>query len=249
MIAPAHFSAPSSAPAGQSDAASRLATSRQEALYDAELVRRFNAGDEAAFVEIVNRHRERLFALALGMLKNRGDAEEIAQDVFVRAHRGLAKFRGDASLATWLHHITLNLARNRYWYFFRRRRHSTLSLDCTCRPDAPGTFTDLVAADAASPAREAVVTEFTELIAACMTRLAPPQRQILTLRNSLNRSYGEIASDLSISVGTVKSRIARARGCLRLLLVESCPELGPDASPASWFDSDRCDGGIVAAVA
>jgi len=249
MIAPADFSTSAPSTARPTDAAGRIAASRQEALRDAELVRRFNAGDEAAFVEIVSRHRERLFALAFGMLKNRGDAEEIAQDVFIRAHRGLAKFRGDASLATWLHHITLNLARNRYWYFFRRRRHATLSLDCTCRSDAPGTFTDLVATDAASPAREAVVSEFTELIAACMKRLAPPQRQILTLRNSLNRSYGEIASDLSISVGTVKSRIARARGSLRVLLAESSPEFGPDASPASWFDSDRSTGGIEAAVA
>jgi len=234
MIAPADFSAPAPATAAETVSAGRTATSRQEALHDAGLVRRFNAGDEAAFVEIVTRHRERLFALAFAMLKNRGDAEEIAQDVFIRAHRGLAKFRGDASLATWLHHITLNL---------------TLSLDCPCRADAPATFTDLVAADSASPAREAVVTEFTELIAACMNRLAPPQRQILTLRNSLNRSYGEIARDLSISVGTVKSRIARARGSLRVLLGESCPEFGPEAAPASWFDSDRSDGGIETAVA
>jgi RNA polymerase sigma-70 factor (ECF subfamily) len=249
MIAPADFSTAAPSTAAETGSAGRSATSRQEALYDAGLVRRFNAGDEAAFVEIVSRHRERLFALAFAMLKNRGDAEEIAQDVFIRAHRGLAKFRGDASLATWLHHITLNLARNRYWYFFRRRRHATLSLDCPCRADAPATFTDLVAAGAASPAREAVVTEFTELIADCMSRLAPPQRQILTLRNSLNRSYGEIARDLSISVGTVKSRIARARGSLRVLLGESCPEFGPDAAPATWFDTDRSEGGIESAVA
>jgi RNA polymerase sigma-70 factor, ECF subfamily len=249
MIAPANFSASAPSSAAETDTAGRTATSRQEALHDAGLVRRFNAGDEAAFVEIVNRHRERLFSLAFAMLKNRGDAEEIAQDVFIRAHRGLAKFRGDASLATWLHHITLNLARNRYWYFFRRRRHATLSLDCACRADAPATFTDLVATDAANPAREAVVSEFTELIASCMKRLAPPQRQILTLRNSLNRSYGDIARDLSISVGTVKSRIARARGSLRLLLVESCPEFGPDAPAASWFDSDRSDSGIASACA
>src|SRR5512133_607976 len=105
-----------------SDRAARAAASRQEADHDAELVRRFNAGDEAAFVEIMNRYREKIFSVALALLRNRADAEEIAQDTFIRAHRGLSRFRGDSSLATWLHRIAVNLARNRYWYFFRHRR-------------------------------------------------------------------------------------------------------------------------------
>src|SRR5690606_6066136 len=81
----------------------RAANSQQEAAYDAELVRRFNAGDESAFVEIMTRYREKIFSVALALLRNRADAEEIAQDTFIRAHRGLARFRGDSSLATWLH--------------------------------------------------------------------------------------------------------------------------------------------------
>jgi RNA polymerase sigma-70 factor (ECF subfamily) len=100
-----------------------------EALYDADLVRRFNSGDESAFGEIMTRHKTRIFAAAIALLRNHADAEEITQDTFVRAHRGLARFRGDSSVATWLHRIAVNLARNRYWYFFRRRRHATLSLD------------------------------------------------------------------------------------------------------------------------
>src|SRR4051812_12604986 len=87
--------------------------SHSAAAEDAILVQRFNAGDEAAFVEIVERYREKVFSIALGMLRNRADAEEVAQDTFVRAYRGLAKFRGDSSLATWLHRVTMNLARNR----------------------------------------------------------------------------------------------------------------------------------------
>jgi RNA polymerase sigma-70 factor (ECF subfamily) len=249
MIAPADFAASPPATPVKTDGATRAATSRQEALRDAALVVRFNAGDETAFVEIVNHYRERLFAVAFAMLKNRGDAEEIAQDAFIRAHRGLAKFRGDASLATWLHRITLNLARNRYWYFFRRRRHATLSLDCACSADGHATFADLVAADSAGPVREAVAGEFTDLIATCMQRLGTRQREILTLRNTLNRTYGEIGRDLGISVGTVKSRIARARESLRVLLAESCPEFGPDAPPAGWFDPARTGGGMEVACA
>jgi len=122
------------------DRAARAAASAQEAAHDAALVRRFHTGDEAAFVEIVGRHRERVFAIALALLRNRADAEEIAQDTFIRAHRGLARFRGDSSLATWLHRIAVNLARNRYWYFFRRRRQDSLSLDCALSEDNSGTF-------------------------------------------------------------------------------------------------------------
>jgi RNA polymerase sigma-70 factor (ECF subfamily) len=226
------------------DRASRSAASRCEALHDAGLVRRFNAGDENAFAEIVARYRERMFSVALALLKNRDDAEEIAQDTFIRAHRALATFRGDSSLVTWLHCITVNLARNRYWYFFRRRRHLTLSLDRAVSDDNQATFSDLVASDTATPAREAVLGEFSELIAACMARLTAGQQTILTLRIFSHCSYGEIARELAISVGTVKSRIARARESLRVLLAESCPEFTPDARPAAWFDHVRPAGGL-----
>jgi RNA polymerase sigma-70 factor (ECF subfamily) len=244
MIAPADFSASLLPDLAKANRAHRASASRQQAMLDAELVRRFTAGDEPAFVEIITRYRERMFAVAFAMLKNRADAEEIAQDTFIRAHRALAKFRGDSSLATWLHRIALNLARNRYWYFFRRRRHATVSLDCTFSDHNQATFADLVATDAAGPARAAVAGEFSELVAVCMERLGAQPREILTLRNSLNRSYGEIARELGISVGTVKSRIARARESLRVLLAEVCPEFGPDAQPAAWFDPVRPAGGV-----
>lgn len=225
-----------------SDRAARTAASQQEAAYDAELIRRFNAGDESAFVEIVNRYREKIFSVALALLRNRADAEEIAQDTFIRAHRGLGRFRGDSSLATWLHRIAVNLARNRYWYFFRRRRHATLSLDCALSDDSDATFSDLVATDAPSPAREAATGEFSVLVSECMEKLDARHREILTLRNLLNRSYDEIATSLGINVGTVKSRIARARGNLRALLAEACPEFSPEAAPSDWFEPHRDSG-------
>ncbi len=149
---------------------------------------------------------------------------------------GLAIFRGHSSLATWLNRVAVNLARNRYWYFFRRRRHATLSLDCPLSHDNDATFTDLVAADSPDPAREAVTAEFTALIATCMEKLEPSHREILTLRDQLHRPYDEIAATLGLNVGTVKSRIARARENLRTLLAEVCPKFAPDAQPSSWFE-------------
>jgi RNA polymerase sigma-70 factor (ECF subfamily) len=249
MIASTDLSSSFKPVRSKTEGSNRASASRQEALYDAGLVRSFNAGNEDAFVEIMTRYRERMFSIAFAMLRNRADAEEIAQDTFLRAHRGLAKFRGEASLATWLHRIALNLARNRYWYFFRRRRHVTDSLDCPFSDSNPATFSDLVAAEAADPGREAVTNEFSELVAACMERLGAAPRNILTMRNSHNRSYGEIAHELGINIGTVKSRIARARENLRRLLTEACPEFGPDAKPAAWFDPARPVGGIEAICA
>jgi RNA polymerase sigma-70 factor (ECF subfamily) len=234
------FSAPSSRPI--TDRAARAAVSRQEALYDATLVHRFNAGDEAAFIEIVTRYRAKLLAVALGLLRNHADAEEIAQDAFIRAHRGLARFRGDSSLSAWLHCITLNLSRNRYWYFYRRRRHTTQSLDCAISADNQATFADLVACNSPGPVREAATREFSALVTECMTKLSAGQRGILMLRNVRQHSYRDIAQTLGISIGTVKSRIGRARRELRLKLAKEYPEFDPEVSPSEWFDPARSIG-------
>jgi len=242
----ANISTPRSAPAAfpSTERATRAANARREAEHDADLVLRFNQGDAVAFVEIITRYRDKMFHVAYGVLHNRADAEEIAQDTFVRAHRALAKFRGDSSLAAWLYRISLNLARNRYWHSFRRRTHATVSLDCPLREGSQSTFSDLVATEEADPAREAIAGEFTALVAACMKRLNGTQREILELRNTRNRSYHEISVELGISVGTVKSRIGRARDSLRGLLAASCPEFGPGAGPPAWFESVRPGGGV-----
>jgi len=227
----------------------RSANSRLAAAYDAELVRRFNLGDEKAFEEIVVRHRSKISSIALSHLRNFADAEEIAQDTFIRAHRGLARFRGDASLATWLHRIAFNLSRNRCKYYYCRRRHAMLSLDCAFSEDNQATFGDLIASDSSSPSREATAGEFAELVQGCMDKLGIRQREILKLRNVLDQSYGEIAAKLGISIGTVKSRIGRAREKLRGLLAEAYPELPSGASPFDWFDSIRSTGRVAVACA
>ncbi|MBP7143313.1 MAG: sigma-70 family RNA polymerase sigma factor [Opitutaceae bacterium] len=206
-----------------------LAESKAEAAYDAVLVKRFNSGDENAFTEIMDRYYGRILGLALNLLRNRADAEEIAQDAFIRTHRGLANFRGDSSLATWLYRIALNLARNRYWYFFRRRRQDSISIDRPFGEETGATLGDYISADRGDPAQETVTNEFAELIASCMEKLESNHREILTMRNSLHLPYEDIARALSINVGTVKSRIARARESLRKLIAETAPEFNPEA--------------------
>lgn len=247
MNRPGNPSSPAASPpkgrrfVGHSNSAEREErknASKTEAEYDKALITRMRAGDEQAFAEIIARYRARMFSVAFALLKDRHEAEEIVQDTFIRAHRGIHRFRGECSLVTWLHRITVNLARNRYWFFYRRARHATLSLDCPIHDEGTATFGDVIPADQAGPAREATTTEFVELVTACMERLDPAHRQILTLRNILNHSYADIANALGIEEGTVKSRIARARGYLRALMAETCPEFEEDAAPTQWLELD-----------
>jgi len=206
---------------------------------DQSLVQRYVGGDESAFVEIMERYRTKIFTVTLSLLRNRADAEEITQDTFIRAHRGLAKFRGDSALSTWLYRIAVNLSRNRYWYFFRRRRQDSLSLDCALTEESAATFSDLIADGSQDPAQITVANEFCGLIDRCMALLDSRHREVLELRNVLNHSYEEIATDLNINVGTVKSRIARARENLRTLIAETCPEFAPGAPQSEWFLRSR----------
>lgn len=220
-----------------------------DAAIDNELVRRFTAGDESAFVEIVKRHQSRIINVSLNLLRNQADAEEIAQDTFIRAHRGLANFRGGSSFATWIYRIAVNLSHNRYWYYFRRRRQDSVSLDQALTPGNPATLSELVADHTPDPAREAVTHEFAALVERCMGQLDVRHREVLTLRNHRNHSYDEIATNLGINAGTVKSRIARARTNLRELLVQACPEFSRDTPLGDWLLPAPQLGGRSAALA
>jgi RNA polymerase sigma-70 factor (ECF subfamily) len=211
--------------------------------------RRARAGDHDAFAEIIEGHEAMVFSLAWNFFGDRGRAEEIAQDTFICAHRGLANFRGDSSLAAWLHCIALNLARNRYWYFRRRRRHLALPLDAVLGEDGTLTYEGLLACDSPGPVREAAAREFSAIVGDCMDRLPAGQREILMLRNVRQISYEHISRLLGINVGTVKSRVARARGNLRTLVSKAYPELTPEASPFECFEPLRPAGRLEAVCA
>lgn len=231
--------------ASQSKAQSTKSShSAHEAKVDAELVRRFNSGDETAFLEIMQRYKKKIYATALNLLRNHADAEEITQDTFIRAHRGLHRFRGDSSLATWMHSIAVNLSRNRYWYFFRRRRQDCLSLDHSLGENDEGSFSDLLASESPHPAQDTAAEEFHEIINQSMERLNHRHRKILMMRNSLDYTYDEIAEAMHINVGTVKSRIARAREKLRALIAESYPEFDRNQTSDYFIHRPSIYGGL-----
>jgi RNA polymerase sigma-70 factor (ECF subfamily) len=180
---------------------------------DRELVARCQAGDEAAFDGLVQRHQQRALNVAYQLLHNREDATEVAQDAFVRIYGSLNEFRGDCEFTTWLHQIVVNLARNKHRWWKRRARSETVPLDDPSSGPLAGT--------ADPPDVEAVKAEFVRTIGDKMAGLPAHSREVLVLRNVEELSYEQIALVLDCSVGTVKSRIARAREQLRKAVREA----------------------------
>jgi RNA polymerase sigma-70 factor (ECF subfamily) len=190
----------------------------EAATYDDLLIERIKQGDRDAYHDMVTRYWDRIFNRVHHLLKNQQDAEEVTQDAFIRAHRGLANFRGDASFSTWLYQIATNLAHNRYWYWFRRKRDYSISLDQPLSDEGDLTLENVMPSEGETPSEAAVTQEFVDRVSECMEGLGAKHREVLMLRNVQNLSYEEIARQLDISVGTVKSRIARARESLRDLM-------------------------------
>jgi len=182
---------------------------------DRLLVDRFKSGDEAAFNEMVSRYWDRIYGMVHQLLRNQQDAEEVTQDAFIRAHRGLVNFRGESAFSTWLYQIATNLARNRYWYWWRRKRDKTVSFDQPVGDDNDTPLSEVFATEMETPGDITVTQELVDHIAVGMEKISAKHREVLILRNVKNMAYEEIAEVLGISVGTVKSRIARARESLR----------------------------------
>lgn len=198
-----------------------MSSNNDQPTNDQVLVARYRDGDNSAFDEMVTLYWDRIFSRAFKLLNNREDAEEVTQDTFIRARKGLENFRGEAAFSTWLYQIATNLARNKYWYWWRRKRGASLSIDQSLAEDSSLTLCDLLPAEGQTPGEATVTQEFIDRVGTCMHHLSPKHREILILRNVKDLSYEEIADELGISVGTVKSRIARARDSLRA-------ELGSD---------------------
>lgn len=183
-----------------------------------DVIRRLKNGDEDAFGDLVRDNWERVFSRAYGLLKNKEDAEEVTQDTFIRAKNGIDSFRGECSASTWLHRIATNLARNKYWYWWRRKKVDSMSLDTPLNDDTAASFADTIACAKPTPADNALSGEFSEILPRAINMLDEKYAQILRLRAQQDLSYEEIAQELGMTVGTVKSRLSRAREQLRLVL-------------------------------
>ena len=177
-----------------------------------ELVRAAAKGNTLAFEELVRLHEKKVYALALRMCGSSEDAADAAQEAFLAAWKGLPRFRGEAGFSTWLYRLTSNAAIDHLRRVKRQRGEVSL--------DGGGPGLDAVD-DAPSPQAQAEETELREAVAEGLSMLSEDHRQALLLRELRGLSYEEIASELRVDLGTVKSRISRARGSLRKILVKN----------------------------
>jgi RNA polymerase sigma-70 factor (ECF subfamily) len=181
---------------------------------EAALIARCNTGDEGACADLVSIHQRMVYSLALHLLQDRDEALDLSQEVFLRVFRTLSSFRGQSALRTWIYRIVINQARNRQRWWRRRYRSSQVSLD-----DHLQQFGDVESKTEVLPDRQLASKETSVRIWQALDRLPFDQRTALILREIDGLRYDEIAFSLGVAVGTVKSRLTRARQSLRAELL------------------------------
>ena len=170
---------------------------------DEQLVRKSQQDDERAFGELVSRYESKVYSLALKMVRNPEDAEDVLQDTFLRAYRGIKSFKGNSTFSTWIYRITANSALMR----LRKRQLPTVSIDDADEREAPINIADWAPGPVEQMLNQETQTAMTEAIDA----LPPEFRQVFVLRDIEELSNAEVAEILDLSVAAVKSRLHRAR--------------------------------------
>ena len=177
---------------------------------EASLIQRCAARDEYACAELVSEHQRMVYQLSLNLLNDHNEALDLSQEVFLRVFRTVQSFRGQSSLRTWIYRIVVNQARNRQRWWRRRHRSQQVSLDQHIQDH--GALPEMVSS---GPDRLVGQKLLGERIRQALDRLPFDQKTAIVLREIDGLSYEEIGFSLGIAVGTVKSRLARAREGLR----------------------------------
>lgn len=183
---------------------------------DGSLVERCASGDERASADLVAQHQRMVYQLALNLLGDHNEALDLSQEVFLNVFRTIGGFRGQSTLRTWIYRIAVNQARNRQRWWRRRHRAEQVSLDDHIRQNG-----DTLVSEGHGPDHELGRKELATRLRVALEDLPFEQRTAIILREIDGLSYDEIGFSLGIAVGTVKSRLSRAREALRLQLRES----------------------------
>ena len=185
------------------------ASNFKDEISNAELVRKSQFGDKAAFEQLVIRHQDLVFSLAYKLTGNREMANDVAQEAFIRAWKAIEKFRGDSTFSTWIYRITVNTA----WTLRKKaKKHNTLNIDDTYEP--------IVIDEKKDPELVAINSDLSSVLINALDKIPIEQRIIVELKNIEGRSHKEIADYLDISVTAAKVRLHRAHQKLRQILEE-----------------------------
>ena len=182
---------------------------------DDQFLERLRRGDAAAYERLVAEHSGDVYALLFRLTSDPEEARDLTQETFLRAFQNILRFRGDASLKTWIYRIAINQARNRWRWWRRRKRDVTVSLDATDDQRERPLAATLASDNSLSPEQEALSREREAQLREALRTLRSSYREAVVLRDVEGFSYEEIAETLQISIGTVKSRISRGRLELR----------------------------------
>ena len=192
-------------------------------LTDEVLIQRTLDGETRAFDVLIRRHSRKLTSMLISMLNNEADAYDVAQTSFLKAFHSLRYFKGQSSFYTWLYSIALNQGRN----FLRKRkreRTNSYSLDNTENGDPLEKNADLSDTNISSdPVRQAHITDLRQKLTDAIAQLSPAHQEVINLCDIQGLSYPEIAKDINISEGTLRSRLHYARRQLQGILAEENP--------------------------
>lgn len=184
---------------------------------EGRLIHRLRKRDEAAFNELVLTYESQVYRLAFRMLGNSEEARDLAQEVFVQVFRSIENFRGDSKIGTWLFRITVNLSKNQNKYLARRQKKLHSELDESIGVDTSGAR-GVTSGETTEPEERAMAGQIEQIIAQSLMSLDEEHRTIVILRDVEGLSYEEVAQIADLPLGTLKSRLHRARALLRQMI-------------------------------
>ncbi len=179
------------------------------------LVQKLKRRDGPAFESLVHQYQAPILNLLYRMIGSREEAEDLAQEVFVTVFKKIDMFRGDSSLSTWIYRIATNHCRNRQKYLSRRRYERTHAIDVGVQEDSGMPQSMRTTAEISRPDELVEGYQAERLIQRAMAELDEEQRLVLVLRDIQNVSYEEVSAITGLPLGTVKSRLHRARMSLK----------------------------------
>jgi RNA polymerase sigma-70 factor (ECF subfamily) len=182
---------------------------------EVQFIERLKRSDPAAFETLVNERSGEIYGLLYRLTENAEEARDLTQETFLRAFQSIGQFRGDSDLRTWIYRIAINQARNRWRWWRRRHRDTTVSIDAQTEAGNAAVVAQLTADRGSNPEHGALAHERERALRKALSGLKRVYREAVVLRDIEGFAYEEIAVALDISVGTVKSRLARGRQELR----------------------------------